>query len=330
MKVVALIPAHNEGENIARTVRTLQEQTRRPDRIVVAADKCTDNTGEEALAAGAEVIATFDNTGRKAGALNQALAFIDGDGDIIVQTDGDVILSPKFVEVAIRELAENREIAAVGAMAQVWEEPGLLNLHQRLGFEYFSHLERGRGLRPHVLDGKAVAVRRQALDQLGPMPWNEGSLIEDFNLGREFVRRGWKTKRCSEWVTGEPKRTVRELWVQHLRWLGGTLAELRKYGLHKWTLRPIFENLQEGVGIVLFFGFIVSIALGNPVCWWLTAIWVPIALVQSLTYIWRLGWKARLFTVLLFPELIMSYVLWKGPWLVGLWRTIRRNEMAWE
>ena len=213
-------------------------------------------------------------------------------------------------------------------MAQAWEEPGLLNLHQRLGFEAHPHLQRGRRLRPHVLDGKAVAVRRQALDQLGPMPWNEGSLIEDFNLGREFVRRGWKTKRCSEWVTGEPNAQCAS---SGLSTSGGrrTLAELRKYGLWKWTLRPILENVQEGVGIVLFVDSSCRLRSATPV----PVAHRPLGADRAVAVV-DIHLAARMEGALIhgaaLPRAMMSYVLWKGPWLVGLWRTIRRKEMAWE
>ena len=43
-KVVVVVPAHNEQESIARTIKALLGQTRQPDRIVVVADNCTDRT----------------------------------------------------------------------------------------------------------------------------------------------------------------------------------------------------------------------------------------------------------------------------------------------
>ena len=43
-KVVVVVPAHNEEESIARTIKALLGQSRQPDRIVVVADNCSDRT----------------------------------------------------------------------------------------------------------------------------------------------------------------------------------------------------------------------------------------------------------------------------------------------
>ena len=71
--VLVVIPAHNEGERIGATLRSLREQTRHADAVIVVADNCSDDTVSLALAEGVTVIETSGNTDRKAGALNQAL-----------------------------------------------------------------------------------------------------------------------------------------------------------------------------------------------------------------------------------------------------------------
>ncbi|MGY1669259.1 glycosyltransferase [Geodermatophilus sp. SYSU D00710] len=72
-RLVVLIPAHDEAANIGVTLTALRQQTRRPDRVVVIADNCTDDTAAIARAHGAEVYETVGNTDKKAGALNQAI-----------------------------------------------------------------------------------------------------------------------------------------------------------------------------------------------------------------------------------------------------------------
>ena len=54
-KIVALLPAHNEAESIATTLRALAAQTRVPEQVVVICDNCTDDTAEIAAAHGATV-----------------------------------------------------------------------------------------------------------------------------------------------------------------------------------------------------------------------------------------------------------------------------------
>src|ERR671936_346307 len=88
-RIVAVIPAHDEEEQIGDTVRSLLQQSVRPDRIIVVADNCTDATAAVAAACGGvEVLATVDNHSRKAGALNQAWAVIGA-----TPADDDVLLT---------------------------------------------------------------------------------------------------------------------------------------------------------------------------------------------------------------------------------------------
>ena len=73
-KVVVVVPAHNEEESIARTIKALLSQTRQPDRIVVVADNCSDRTVQIARGFGRRVtvIETVGNRDRKVGALRTA------------------------------------------------------------------------------------------------------------------------------------------------------------------------------------------------------------------------------------------------------------------
>jgi len=75
LRVVALIPAHDEEEQIAATIASVRAQTHRVERIVVVADNCSDRTAE-AAAAGADVYESVGNTAKKAGALNQGMRVI--------------------------------------------------------------------------------------------------------------------------------------------------------------------------------------------------------------------------------------------------------------
>ncbi len=42
--ITVLVPAHNESAAIIETLDSLAQQTYRPDRVIVVADNCTDNT----------------------------------------------------------------------------------------------------------------------------------------------------------------------------------------------------------------------------------------------------------------------------------------------
>lgn len=76
LHVTVLIPEHNEEVTLPDTLRSLQAQSRRPDRVIVIADNCSDATVVVARESGVEVFETVGNTHKKAGALNQVLATI--------------------------------------------------------------------------------------------------------------------------------------------------------------------------------------------------------------------------------------------------------------
>src|SRR5262245_47850942 len=75
-QLTVLVPAYNEAESIADTIRSLQTQTVRPAEIIVIDDCSSDDTGEVARALGVTVIRPPLNTGSKAGAQNFALPWV--------------------------------------------------------------------------------------------------------------------------------------------------------------------------------------------------------------------------------------------------------------
>jgi biofilm PGA synthesis N-glycosyltransferase PgaC len=98
-RLTVLIAAHNEALCIGATVDSVLEQTRRADRIVVAADNCTDATAQIALASGrhygsprVRVYETVGNTHKKSGALNQAWELTSDQTDLFICIDADTVL----------------------------------------------------------------------------------------------------------------------------------------------------------------------------------------------------------------------------------------------
>ena len=102
-RVVVLVPAHDEEGCIAEALRSVWAQSRVPDRVMVAADNCSDGTAEVARLWGAEVFETVGNAHKKAGALNQALRLLLpqlGDDAAVLVMDADSFLDEGFVEHA--------------------------------------------------------------------------------------------------------------------------------------------------------------------------------------------------------------------------------------
>lgn len=203
-RVVVLIPAHDEAATIGVTLRALDHQTRRPDRVVVVADNCTDDTVAIVRAHGAEVFETVGNTDKKAGALNQALqqrfrraATTDRrgdtppppevgergpdrrataaedepptpdllDDDLVLVMDADTQLAPEFLEVAAASVESSPQIGAAGGVFYGHPGAGLLGQLQRNEYTRYSR-DISRTGRVMVLTGTGTLFRVTALREV--------------------------------------------------------------------------------------------------------------------------------------------------------------------
>ena len=170
-QVVAMIPAHNEEAGIAAAIHGLQNQTSRPDRIVVVTDNCTDGTARIALEEGAEVFATVGNTDKKAGALNQFLEVLLlelEDDDLVLVQDADSALDPDFLAIARLEVGIKR-IGAVGGVFRGTPGGGVVGHLQRNEYARYARDVRRLNGKCLVVTGTAAVLRAGcSADQPGP------------------------------------------------------------------------------------------------------------------------------------------------------------------
>ena len=164
--VSVLIPAHDEAGCIAATIASFRAQSHAPERIIVVADNCTDDTVPIARAAWVEVVETVGNTKKKAGALNQVLSVVlpeQGDNDTVMIMDADTTLDQGFLAAAVRRLTDDRALMAVGGLFYGEDGAGLIGQFQRNEYiRYARELNRRRG-RLFVLTGTASLFRPRAL-----------------------------------------------------------------------------------------------------------------------------------------------------------------------
>lgn len=139
-RMIAVIPAHNEEDIIANTLKSLTEQVVPDDLVLdvfIALDNCTDNTEGEiqqyADQLNLYILKTVDNKQRKVGALNQLYRLFLGDNSkhaqplseshvkavkniiAIVGLDADVYLAKNCLSTIYTELYSDYRIAAVSA-----------------------------------------------------------------------------------------------------------------------------------------------------------------------------------------------------------------------
>lgn len=345
-RLAVLIPAHNEQDRVAAAIEGLWAQNRRPDLIVVAADNCTDTTAAVAAAHGAQVFLTQGNTHKKAGALNQAIAWILphlDDLDLLLVQDADTVLNPWFTETALATF--NRRVGAVGGVFYGEEGGGVLGLLQRMEFHRYAwELERTGG-KAQVLTGTGTMFRARVLREVraarragviggGTGYYSLASLTEDDEITKAVKTLGYRAMSpagCA--VTTEVMPTLGKLWHQRLRWQRGALENLRDYGWTRVTARYFLQQFLMGFGALAFLAYLTFMITFTVLYGWpgFSPFWTAIGLifvVEKTVSVRRAGPTAVLVAALMIPEMLYD-VFQHAVYFTSLWGLLRRSEEKW-
>ena len=329
LKLTVLVPAHDESLTIAATLRSLWEQTRPPEKVVVIADNCTDDTARIAREHGADVFETSGNHEKKAGALNQVLSemFSDADErDVLMIMDADSVIVPDFLEVGMARLTETPALIAVGGLFGGEPGAGVIGQLQRNEYaRYQRTIARRRG-RVFVLTGTASLFRAYALkavaDARGQLiPGDPGhvydtlALTEDNEMTMALKSLGAKMvspMQCQ--VVTELMPDWRALWRQRSRWQRGALENIGAYGVTRATARYWGQQLGIGYGTIALNAYLLlmTATLLSADAFeiiWFWAILGMIFVVERVVTVWPAGWRARLIALPLFIEIAYDLFL---------------------
>lgn len=138
MKRLIIIPAYNEGENIEKTIKTIQENAQGFDYIIIN-DCSTDNTRDICEEKGYNFINLPINLGI-GGAVQTGYLYGYEEGyDMAVQVDGDGQHDPKFLSVMADYLEKNKLDMVIGS--RFIEKEGFQSSGaRRMGIKYFTCL----------------------------------------------------------------------------------------------------------------------------------------------------------------------------------------------
>jgi cellulose synthase/poly-beta-1,6-N-acetylglucosamine synthase-like glycosyltransferase len=231
-RCLVLIPAHNEAGTIGATVITLQAQLREcPNaQLWVLADRCSDETAQEAAAAGACVAERADGNLGKGAVLAWWLAQHPPEWqacDCVVILDADSRLTPGSLHAL--QLALQRGADA----AQAFVAPAAANNAGRLagwsevlmqGIDDEARLRCGWNV---PLRGTGMAFRAELLAELAP---RLHTLAEDLELDVLLAARGAKVLFVPQAKVYDPKpQQTAGASRQRARWLQGQLQVARDY-----------------------------------------------------------------------------------------------------
>ncbi|MEU8627251.1 glycosyltransferase [Streptomyces sp. NPDC048669] len=226
--VTVLVPAYNERECIANTVRSLVASDY-PVEVIVIDDGSTDGTADivEAMWLPNVRVVRQRNAGKPA-ALNNGIAHARH--DIIVMMDGDTVFEPATVRELVQPFADPR-VGAVAGNAKVGNRDSMIGAWQHIEYVMGFNLDRRMYdlLRcMPTIPGAVGAFRRGALDRIGGM--SEDTLAEDTDVTMALHRDGWRVvyaENARAWT--EAPETVQQLWSQRYRWSYGTMQAIWKH-----------------------------------------------------------------------------------------------------
>jgi 1,2-diacylglycerol 3-beta-glucosyltransferase len=244
LRIVVLVPAHNEQASIAAAVQSLLRcaypQARR--RVVVIADNCDDRTAQLATAAGAEAWERVDESRRGKGfALAWALARLQAERaefDAVVTVDADCTVSRNLLSAIDDRLRGGAEAVQVNYVAANPEA----STAAALRFAGFALVNTVRFLGKQRLGlscglvGTGMAFTR---DLLRREAWRDVGLVEDGEYHMRLVLAGERTEFVHEAWVSSPMPSKLGTSAEE-RWEQGRLELIRR-----WAPRLILSGLAR-------------------------------------------------------------------------------------
>lgn len=333
--LTVIVPAYNEAESVADTVRSLQEQTLSPAEILVVDDCSTDGTGEVAAALGVQVLRPPANTGTKAGAQSFALGRVRT--ELVMAIDADTTLAPDAVE-RLLEAFEDPEVASACGFVlprrvrTIWERGRYIEY--MLAFSFFKRIQDHYG-KPLICSGCFSIYRTADLRLLGG--WSTRTMAEDMDLTWTMYREGYKVRFLPQAVSYpiEP-HDFGFLSKQLRRWSHGFIQNVR---LHRRSLLHL-GYLRSIVAVAFWDALLASLAylvlipvltlMVDPIVLVAYLIDAPVVLVPVL---WHARERREIGKALLsFPAFFVLRIV-NGYFMLGaLWRefVLRRPLLVYE
>jgi cellulose synthase/poly-beta-1,6-N-acetylglucosamine synthase-like glycosyltransferase len=299
-ELAVVIPAHNEADRIADTVKRIREQVPAAARIIVIADNCADRTAANAEAAGAIVWQRNDPDRRGKGyALNFAWEQLaDSPPDVVVCIDADCFPGRDCIATIARHAFERRRPVQATYMMYVPSGAGGLANVSALAVYVKNHV-RPRGLQwlrlPCLLTGSGMAIPWEALKTV---PLHDSDIVEDMRACADFALAGYPPMPCMEvnvWSILPSKHSgflsQRTRWEHgHLRTILSEAPRLLARFARTGSISLLALALELAVPpLSLLIGIAIVGMIGLVGFAIATANWLPVLLLASASAITAIG-----------------------------------------
>ncbi|MEJ2862419.1 bifunctional polysaccharide deacetylase/glycosyltransferase family 2 protein [Actinomycetospora flava] len=350
--VSVIVPAYNEKENIAATVRSLVV-SEHPVEVIVVDDGSTDGTAEivESLRL-PRVRVLRQANGGKPSALNAGIAHARH--ELIVMIDGDTVFEPStvgrlvapFADPSVGAVAGNAKVAGQ-AQGRIWARliARWQHIEYVMGFNVDRRVYDVLRCMP-TIPGAVGAFRRGVLLEVGGV--SDDTLAEDTDLTMAICRTGWRVvyeDSARAWT--EAPATLPQLWRQRYRWSYGTMQSIWKHrravlesgasgrfgraGLaHLAVFQVLLPLLAPLVDIFLVYGLLFLDPVTTLVAWSAVQGMQLVAAViafrlerEPIGVLWLLPLQQIVYRQLMYAVLIRSVVTAVGGIRLG-WQKLRR------
>lgn len=267
--VSLVVPVHNEGPLIVRTLKSLMAVDYSPLQIIVADDGSTDDTlrrieGWKAEHDPDDRIEIFTQlNGGKADALNNAIRQV-AVGELIMCLDGDSTLAPDAVAKSVAHFRDTR-VVATASNVNILPNGTLLGLVQRYEYLISYHMKKAHNVFnvEYIIGGIGSMFRREVLDRVGMYDTN--TMTEDIDLTMKILATGGNRRQRVAYAYDALTYTdavpsFRSLVRQRFRWKYGRMQSFYKY----WRLFFSMERKHT---------------------YWLSWFMLPYAVVQEVIYL---------------------------------------------
>ena len=339
LRIVALLPAHNEADVVRASIEALLAQVRPLDRIVVVSDNSSDDTLAIARSyPGVTAIETVGNVHRKSGALTAAWLRFATDADLVVSLDADTELAPNAVGDWEQEFLADPKLGGAASKFLTVKTGSLWTRLQRFEFAMWADYGLRRRSVP-VVSGTGCMYRNQVLREVASRddregPWSYDSAVEDYELTYRIKRAGYAC-RTSPTVRAftDAMPTLRALWGQRLKWQAGTVEDMLRIGFDRYTARCWLRQLGGAAAVVLrvlsplilVLGILLGAVHFNP-------FWLLIPLISILVDIKRvrqMPFRDRrdlLLAASFVPNEILNTL--RCIWFVQAWAIVLRTRLT--
>ena len=264
--VSIMVPAHNEGIVIEKTVRSLLSLDYPAERyeVIIINDNSSDNSAQilkriqdEKPAVTLKVINTDAVTGGKGKSNALNIGFNISKGEYLAIYDADNTPEKKALKYLVVTLSRNEDLGAViGKFRTRNKSYNLLTRFiniETLFFQWMAQAGRWKLFKLCTIPGTNFLIRRSIIEEIGG--WDTKALAEDTEISFRIYRMGYKIMFMPKAVTWEQEPQTFKVWFkQRTRWVKGDIYVIFKDIKYLFDLKsgPIKFDIIYFTSIYLF------------------------------------------------------------------------------